>query len=66
MHLALLTTFAASRKEPLAALLERVHAAIIAADFGEPHVQFAFSDSPLGGGVSSLDRPAPDWHRPES
>lgn len=53
MHLAMLTTFAASRKEPLADVLERVHAAIIAADFGEPHVQFVLADS---RGVSSVDR----------
>jgi hypothetical protein len=56
MRLALLTTFAASRKEPLAAVLERVHAAIVAADFGEPCVQFILSDSPVAGGVSSVDR----------
>jgi hypothetical protein len=53
MHLAMLTTFAASRKEPLAEVLERVHAAIIAADFGEPQVQFVLADS---RGVSSVDR----------
>jgi hypothetical protein len=55
MHLALLTTFAASRKEPLAEVLERIHAALIAADFGEPHVQFAMAD-PMAGGVSSVAR----------
>jgi hypothetical protein len=56
MHLALLTTFAASRKEPLAEVLERVHAALIAAGFGEPQVQFVLADSPIEGGVSSVDR----------
>ena len=56
MQLALLTTFAASRKEPLVEVLERVHAAIVAADFGEPHVQFVMADSPVAGGVSSVDR----------
>jgi hypothetical protein len=56
MHLALLTTFAASRKEPLAEVLERVHAALIAAGLGEPHIQFVFADSPIKGGVSSVDR----------
>jgi hypothetical protein len=56
MLLALLTTFAASRKEPLAAVLERIHAAIIAADFGEPDIQFALADSSVAGGVSSVDR----------
>jgi len=56
MQLALFTTFAASRKEPLAEVLERVHAALIAAGFGEPQVQFVFADSPIAGGVSSVDR----------
>jgi hypothetical protein len=56
MHLALFTTFAASRKEPLATVLERVHAAILAADFGEPQVQFVMADSPIAGGVSSVAR----------
>jgi hypothetical protein len=56
MHLALLTTFAASRKEPLASVLERVRAAIIAANFGEPHVRFVLSDAPVEGGVRTVDR----------
>jgi hypothetical protein len=56
MQLALFTTFAASRKEPLVEVLERVHAVIVAADFGEPQVQFAMADSPIGGGVSSVER----------
>ena len=55
MHLALLTTFVASRKEPLAEVLERIHAALIAAEFGEPHVQFVMAD-PMVGGVSSVAR----------
>ena len=53
MQLAMHTIFAASRKEPLADVLERIHAAIIKADFGEPQVQFALADS---RGVSSVDR----------
>ncbi len=56
MHLALLTTFTASRKEPLVEVLERVHAAIVAADIGEPQVEFVMTDSPISGGVSSVDR----------
>jgi hypothetical protein len=56
MHLAWLTTFTASRKEPPVEVLERVHAAIIAADFGEPHVQFVLSDAPVAGSVSSVGR----------
>ncbi len=56
MLLALLTTFAASRKEPLVDVVERVHAAIIAAGFGEPQVQFILSDHSIAGGVSSVAR----------
>jgi hypothetical protein len=56
MLLALLTTFAASRKEPLATLLKRIHVAIIAAGLGELHIQFVLSDSSVPGGVSSVDR----------
>jgi hypothetical protein len=55
MHLALLTTFAASRKEPLASVLERVHAGIITAGFGEPSVRFTFSEGPITR-VSSVGR----------
>jgi hypothetical protein len=56
MLLAMLTTFAASRKEPLADVLERVHAAVMAAGFGEPQVQFILSDHSVVGGVSSVAR----------
>jgi hypothetical protein len=45
MLLALFTTFAASRKEPLVDAVERVHSALAAA-FGEPTVRFALSDAP--------------------
>jgi hypothetical protein len=40
------------RKEPLAALLERVRAAFLAAEQGEPAIRFSFSDacSPVGDG----------------
>jgi hypothetical protein len=55
MQLALLTTFAASRKEPLADLLARVHSAIIGAGLGEPAVSFVFSEGPIAK-VSSVDR----------
>ena len=58
MQLALLTTFAASRKEPVAVVLERVHAAFLAA--GAPSIQFTLSDGPAIPGpdarVSSIDR----------
>src|SRR5882724_7900758 len=55
MQLALLTTFAASRKEPVAEVLERVHAAIMASGQGEPSVMFTLSDGPIVR-VSSIDR----------
>jgi hypothetical protein len=56
MLLALHTSFTASRKEPLAEVVDRIHTAILAAGFGEPHIQFVFSDAPVAGGVSSVDR----------
>jgi hypothetical protein len=56
MHVALHTVFAASRKEPLAEVVERIHAAILAAGFGEPLVRFLMADAPVEGGVSSVDR----------
>jgi hypothetical protein len=46
MLIAVFTTFAADRKEPLGDAVERVHAAFLAARFGEPKVHFAMSDSP--------------------
>ena len=56
MRIALLTTFPSSRKEPLATMLERIHAAFLAAFGEEPGVRFLFSDSPVPGSVSSVDR----------
>lgn len=56
MQVALHTIFAASRKEPLADVVKRIHAAILAAGFGEPFLQFIMADSLVPGGVSSLDR----------
>jgi hypothetical protein len=55
MHIALFTTFAASRKEPLADMLARVHSVIVASGADEPNVLFVLSDSPIGR-VSSIDR----------
>jgi hypothetical protein len=56
MHVGLVTTFHASRKEPLAQLLERIHSAFLASHLGELLIQFSFSDSPVPGFVSSVDR----------
>ncbi|HKO14192.1 MAG TPA: hypothetical protein VJV22_19645, partial [Acidobacteriaceae bacterium] len=54
MRVALLTTFAASRKEPLASMLDRIHQGFVDAGL-EPVLHFNFAD----GGVvsfSSVDR----------
>jgi hypothetical protein len=56
MHLALHTTFACSRREPLVEVVLRIHAAILAAGLREPSIQFILADSPLEGGVSSVAR----------
>jgi len=56
MRVALLTTFAASRKEPLVAMMDRVHQGFLAAGIAEPFIQFNFGDGLIGGGVSSVDR----------
>jgi len=56
MRVAVHTSFAADRREPLAALVERVHTAFHNAGEGEPRVQFALSDSGIHGFVSSVDR----------
>ncbi len=47
MLIALFTSFAASRKEPLVEMLERVHAGFIAAGFGEPLIRFSLADAPI-------------------
>lgn len=56
MRVALLTTFAASKKDPLASVMERIHEAFLDAGLGEPMVRFNFGDAPLQGFVSSVDR----------
>ncbi len=48
-------TFKASKKEPLAELLERIHTAFVASGQGEPSILFSFSDAPLPGSVPSVD-----------
>jgi len=56
MRVVLLTSFAASRKEPLATVMEQVHKAFLDAGLGEPVVRFNFGDAPTAGFVSSVDR----------
>jgi hypothetical protein len=55
VRVALLTTFVASRKEPLAEMLQRVYQAFSGAGLGEPAIRFNFGDTQLGS-VSSVDR----------
>src|SRR5689334_2557930 len=54
--MALLTTFAASRKEPLVAMLDRVRQAFLDAGIGEPSIRFTLGDAPVLGTTSSVDR----------
>src|SRR5436190_22350916 len=56
MRVALLTTFAASRKEPFAEMLQRIYQAFSGAGLGEPAIRFNFGDTQLPGSVSSVDR----------
>jgi hypothetical protein len=56
MQVALVTSFHASRKEPLAAVLERIHLAFVTSGLGEPATRFSFADAPLPGFVSSVER----------
>ena len=56
MQVALVTTFQTNKKEPLATLLARIHAAFLEAGLGEPAIEFSFSDAPTPGFVSSVDR----------
>lgn len=56
MRVALHIAFVASKKEPFAEMLDRVHQAFLAASLGEHTIRFTFSDAPLPGFVSSVDR----------
>ena len=46
MHVAVFSTFAASRKEPLVSAVERVYAAFVDAGFGAPVIRFSLADAP--------------------
>src|SRR5271157_3361541 len=56
MRVALHTTFAASRKEPLVAMMDRVHQAFLDAGLGEPAIRFSFTEGGIARKVSSVDR----------
>ena len=55
MRVAMHTTFQASRKDPLAGVIEKIHAAFLAGP-GEPFVRFLMADSPGGLMTSAVDR----------
>jgi len=56
VRVALQTTFAASKKEPLVDVMNRVLEAFRVAGLGEPLIQFTFADARTSGFVSSVDR----------
>jgi hypothetical protein len=56
MLLALLTSFTASKKEPLMVMMDRVRQAFLDAGLGQPSIQFSFGDPMVPGFTSSVDR----------
>ena len=56
MNVALLTTFAASKKEPLVAMMDRIRQAFVDNGLGEPSIRFNFGDPLVPGFTSSVDR----------
>jgi hypothetical protein len=63
MLVAPFSTFKTDRKEPLAALLDPIHAAFPAAGECEPKTIFSLSDSPVPGSISSADRAVVPLHK---
>ncbi len=56
MQVAVVTTFAASRKEPLIEMMNRVYQGFVEAGVADPNIRFNFGDGIGPGGVSSVDR----------
>ena len=56
MRVALVTTFAANRKDQLAGVMDRVYQALVNAKLGTPLIRFNFGDPLLPGSTSSVDR----------
>lgn len=56
MRVAILTTFRKQKKEPLSATLLRVHQAFQSSGLAEPAITFTFSDAPIDGFTSSVQR----------
>lgn len=65
MLVATFTKFAATRKEPLASNIARIHAGFLAAGFGEPSVRFRLSDGEFIGktGVARVLKRWPELER---
>ncbi len=57
------TTFAASKKEPVAELTERIRRAFLAAGLGEPTIRFTFVDSSLKKGIDRVLKRHPEMER---
>ncbi len=55
MRVALITNFAASRKEPLVAMMDRVHQGFVDSGLPEPFIRFNFADGMIVS-FSSVDR----------
>lgn len=56
VRVALLTTYHASKKEPLTELLQRIHQAFLDSGLRDPLVHFSFGDAPVPGFTSAVDR----------
>ncbi len=56
MRVALFTTYQASRKEPLVELLKRIHQAFVDSGLDCPPVRFSFTDAPVPGFTSVVER----------
>ena len=56
MRIAMRSTLAASKKEPLGEVAARVRQAFLDAGLGEPAIRFTFCDSFLPDSVSAVDR----------
>jgi hypothetical protein len=54
MLMAIFTIFAASRREPLVDMIERVHQGFIAAGLGEPAVRVILSDPPVTAEINAV------------
>ncbi|MGA2759191.1 MAG: hypothetical protein ABSF08_02570 [Candidatus Cybelea sp.] len=54
MLVAMFTSFAASKKEPLAETIARIHDGFLAVGFGEPSVRFSLADAPVSPEASAV------------